>query len=224
MAPTYFRREPGIDAPTAIAAPRSSSVWILLRLNSLENAKAELRRQALASRDALPATARAAAAQAVAARPFPFAVSTGSYVSGYMPLKSEINPIPLMRKLADAAVKLALPVVSGRGRPLVMRSFTFGDQLISGVWGIREPSPDAQEVFPEVLVVPLLAFDRRGNRLGYGAGYYDLTIAALRARQPVLAVGIAFAQQEQTEVPAGARDARLDLVLTEREVIDCRAP
>ena len=112
-------------------------------------------------------------------------------------------------------------VITWRGKPLVMRAFAFGDTLASGVWGIREPKPDAPEVFPEVLLVPLLAFDRRGNRIGYGGGYYDLTITALRARQPILAAGIAFAEQEQKKVPAGPRDARLDLVLTEREVIHC---
>jgi 5-formyltetrahydrofolate cyclo-ligase len=128
-----------------------------------------------------------------------------------------------MRKLADAGAQLALPVVAGRGKPLIMRAFAFGDALVSGVWGIREPKPEAPEVFPDLLLVPLLAFDRQGNRIGYGAGYYDLTIAALRARKTIVAAGIGFAAQEQANVPTGPRDARLDLVLTEREVIDSRA-
>jgi 5-formyltetrahydrofolate cyclo-ligase len=192
-------------------------------LDSLENVKAALRREAVARRDAIPAASRAAAAQVLATRPFPCALPVGSCVSGFMPLKSEINPIPLMRRLADAGLRLALPVVVARGKPLLMRAFVFGDTLNAGVWGIREPKPDSPEVLPDVLLVPLLAFDRRGNRIGYGAGYYDLTITALRARQSVVAAGIAFAEQEQTEVPTGPRDARLDLVLTEREVIDCRA-
>ena len=127
-----------------------------------------------------------------------------------------------MRKLADAGATLALPVVAGKGKPLIMRAWSFGEPLASGVWGIREPKPEAPEVFPDILIVPLLAFDRRGHRIGYGAGYYDMTIAALRARKPVVAVGIAFAAQEIAEVPTTPRDARLDLVLTEREVIDCR--
>jgi len=84
------------------------------------------------------------------------------------------------------------------------------------------PPPEAPEVHPDVLLVPLLAFDRNGNRLGYGAGYYDMTIAALRAKKRVVAVGIAFAAQEVDEVPTTPRDARLDLVLTERETIDIR--
>jgi 5-formyltetrahydrofolate cyclo-ligase len=185
--------------------------------------KIGLRKAALARRDALGADVRAAAAQAIAARPFPMPVPPGAIVSGFMPLKSEINPLPLMRTLADAGAKLALPVVAGKGSPLTMRAFTFGDVLVSGVWGIREPKPEAPEVFPDILLVPLLAFDRSGHRIGYGAGYYDMTITALRARKSVAAVGIAFAAQEVAQVPSTPRDARLDLVLTEREVIDVRA-
>jgi 5-formyltetrahydrofolate cyclo-ligase len=190
---------------------------------SIEQLKARLRREALARREAMPAQARAAAVQAIAARPFPIAVTPGTIVSGFMPLKSELNPLRLLRQLADAGALLALPVVAGKGQPLTMRAYAFGDTLASGVWGIREPKPEAAEVFPDILLVPLLAFDRRGHRLGYGAGYYDMTIAALRARKPVTAVGIAFAQQEIAEVPTTPRDARLDLVLTEHEVIDLRA-
>jgi 5-formyltetrahydrofolate cyclo-ligase len=185
--------------------------------------KSELRKAGLARRDALPADMRAAAAQAIAARPFPMPVPPGAIVSGFMPLKSEINPLPLMRALAEAGAKLALPVVAGKGKPLTMRAFTFGDVLASGVWGIREPKPEAPEVFPDILLVPLLAFDRSGHRIGYGAGYYDMTITALRARKSVAAVGIAFAAQEVAQVPSTPRDARLDLVLTEREIIDVRA-
>ena len=186
---------------------------------SIEDAKAVLRREALARRDALPRELRAAAAEAIAARPFPLAIEPGAAVSGFMPMKSEINPIPLMRKLADAGATLALPVVAGKGKPLIMRAWSLGEPLAAGVWGIREPKPEAPEVFPDILIVPLLAFDRRGHRIGYGAGYFDMTIAALRARKPVVAAGIAFAAQEIAEVPATPRDARLDLVLTEREVI-----
>ena len=186
---------------------------------SIEDAKAVLRREALARRDALPRELRAAAAEAIAARPFPLAIAPGAVVSGFMPMKSEINPVPLMRKLADAGATLALPVVAGKGKPLIMRAWSFGEPLASGVWGIREPGSDAPEVFPDILIVPLLAFDRRGHRIGYGAGYFDMTIAALRVRKPVVAAGIAFAAQEIAVVPTTPRDARLDLVLTEREVI-----
>ncbi len=190
---------------------------------SVEDAKTAIRRDARALRDALPPDVRAAAAQAIAARAFPVAVAPGVIVSGFMPMKSEINPVPLMRALADAGARLALPVVAGRGKPLIMRAYALGEPLAAGVWGIREPKPDAPEVFPDIVLVPLLAFARSGHRIGYGAGYYDMTITALRARKTVLAVGVAFAAQELASLPTTPRDARLDLVLTEREVIDCRA-
>jgi 5-formyltetrahydrofolate cyclo-ligase len=184
--------------------------------------KAELRREALARRDALPAAERARAAEAIAARALPVPLQSDSMVSGFMPMKSEINPLPLMRKLAAAGARLALPVVAGRGKPLIMRAWEIGEPLAAGVWGIRQPAPSAAEVAPDILLVPLLAFDRAGHRIGYGAGYYDITIAALRARQAVVAIGLAFAAQEIAAVPATPHDAPLDLVLTEREVIDLR--
>jgi 5-formyltetrahydrofolate cyclo-ligase len=183
-------------------------------------AKAVLRQEAIARRDALSPGERQQAAEMIAAREFPLAVSPGTIVSGFMPLKSEINPLSLMRKLAAAGAQLALPIVSGRGKPLIMRAYAFGDELAAGQWGIRQPTTEAPEVAPDVLLVPLLAFDRAGHRLGYGAGYYDMTINSLRARKPVTAIGLAFAAQEIDAVPITARDARLDLVLTEREVID----
>jgi 5-formyltetrahydrofolate cyclo-ligase len=139
-----------------------------------------------------------------------------------MPLKSEINPLPLMKKLAAAGAALALPKIAGRGKPLIMRAWQWGAPLDAGQWGIREPKADAPEVEPDIVLVPLLAFDRAGHRIGYGAGYYDMTLASLRAHKPVAAIGLAFAAQEVTTVPATPHDARLDLVLTEHEVIDFR--
>ena len=189
---------------------------------SIDDLKIELRKSAFARRDALPAVERQAAAEAIAARPFPIPIKPGVMVSGFSPLKTEINPLPLMRKLAAAGASLALPVVAGRGKPLIMRAYAFGQALNEGVWGIREPKEDAPEVDLDILIVPLAVFDRRGHRIGYGAGYYDMTIHALRAKKKVIAIGIAFAAQEIAKVPATERDERLDLVLTEREIIDFR--
>jgi 5-formyltetrahydrofolate cyclo-ligase len=210
-------------------------------VTSIDQQKVGLRRAALEKREALSAEERQAAAEAIAARPFPIAVAPGAIVSGFFPIKSEINPLPLMRRLAhvpakwepvrrqghapgqeSAGAQLALPVVAGRGKSLIMRAWNFGDKLVAGQWGLREPPSEAPEIAPDILLVPLLAFDRRGYRLGYGAGYYDMTIAALRAKKEIAAVGIAYAAQEVAQVPTTPRDARLDLVLTEREVIDCR--
>ena len=185
--------------------------------------KATLRNEAFVRRDAMPASERVAAVETVTQRPFPVDVKPGMIVSGYSPMKSEFNPVPLMRRLADAGASLALPVTPKRGNPLIMRSWAFGDEMASGVWGIREPRPESPEVFPDIMLVPLAAFDRNGHRIGYGAGYYDMTIARIRAMKPVVAIGVAFAVQEIAQVPATPFDARLDLVLTEREMIDFRS-
>jgi 5-formyltetrahydrofolate cyclo-ligase len=192
------------------------------QLTNIDEVKAALRREAIARRDAIPAPERAAAAEAIGARGLPVPVPPVTLVSGFMPMRSEVNPLPLMRNLAAAGARLALPVVAGRGRPLILRAWSFGEPLARGVWGIQQPRDTAAEVAPDIMIVPLLAFDRTGHRIGYGAGYYDMTIGALRARKPIVAIGIAFAAQEIERVPATARDAALDLVLTERDVIDCR--
>jgi 5-formyltetrahydrofolate cyclo-ligase len=185
--------------------------------------KALLRREAIARRDALPAAERQQAAEAIARWSLPIAVAPGAVVSGFMPLNSEIDPLPLLARLAEAGAKLALPVVVAKGAPLIMRAWQFGAPLTVGAWGIREPLADALLVDPDIVIVPLLAFDRRGHRLGYGAGYYDLTLTALRAKKTIVAIGIGYAAQEVAEVPITPHDARLDLVLTERDVIDLRS-
>ena len=170
----------------------------------------------------MPATQRQAAAEIIAKRKLPVATPRGAVVSGFMPMKSEISPLPLLKRLAAEGAKLALPTVVGRGKPLIMRAWQFGAPLEAGVWGIRQPKADAPEIDPDILIVPLAAFDRAGHRIGYGAGYYDMTITHLRLIKPVVAIGLAFTVQEIPRVPATERDARLDLVLTEREIIDFR--
>lgn len=181
--------------------------------------KSALRAQVLALRDAMPAAERQAAAETIATRGLPVEVTPGMIVSGFMPMKTEINPLPLLRRLADKGALLALPCIAGRGKPLIMRAWKIGDDFKAGQWGIREPLPEAPEVLPDIVIVPLAAFDRTGQRIGYGAGYYDMTLAALRAQKKIVAIGIAFAVQEIPHVPATERDERLDFVLTEKEVI-----
>jgi 5-formyltetrahydrofolate cyclo-ligase len=184
--------------------------------------KSSLRDAALALRDALPPQQRQQAAEAIAARALPVDVKPGAIVAGFMPMKTEVNPLPLLRKFAAAGARLALPCIAGRGKPLIMRAWDFGDPFKAGQWGIREPVPEAPQVRPDILIVPLACFDRAGHRVGYGAGYYDMTIHALRAQKSIIAIGIAFAAQEIAEVPATEHDERLDLVLTEKKVIEFR--
>jgi 5-formyltetrahydrofolate cyclo-ligase len=181
-----------------------------------------VRRDILARRDALTPAERTRAALAVAGRLLPVPVPAGAVVSGFMPIRSEISPLPLLRRLAEAGACLALPAIVRRGEPLVFRAWAPGEPLDRGQWGIREPPASSPTVFPDILIVPLAAFDRRGYRVGYGAGYYDLTLNALRAASPVIALGLAYAMQEVDAVPIEPHDARLEFILTEREAIDCR--
>ncbi|HEY2584979.1 MAG TPA: 5-formyltetrahydrofolate cyclo-ligase [Tepidisphaeraceae bacterium] len=189
----------------------------------LAGRKAALRRDAVARRDTLAPQERERAALAVAAATaFPVAVAPATVVSGFSPIRSELSPLPLMRRLGLRGACLALPAIAGRGQPLTMRAWAFGAPIKAGVWGIREPHPDAEEVFPDIVIVPLLAFDRHGGRLGYGGGFYDRTLRRLRDLKSVTAIGLAFAVQQIAEVPTGPGDERLDLVLTEGGTFDFR--
>ena len=190
---------------------------------SLETQKATLRATALAARDALGSERCAAAAQSIALRGLPFEITPGAVVAGYSPIRSEIDPMPLMRKLAVPGVRLALPAIVAGDQPLKFRAWSPGDRLRRGRLGILEPSADAEEVIPDIVLVPLAAFDRAGHRIGYGAGHYDRTLEQLRKMKAITAVGIAAAVQEVEAVPALLHDAALDYVLTETQVLDFRS-
>ncbi|MBM3487435.1 MAG: 5-formyltetrahydrofolate cyclo-ligase [Alphaproteobacteria bacterium] len=140
-------------------------------------------------------------------------------VAGYWPIRDEIDVRPLMAALAGIGHALALPVVVTRGEALLFRSWAPDMPLIAGAFGLREPPPGSPAVRPEILLVPLLAFDASGGRLGYGAGYYDRTLASLRATGPVAAIGVGYEAQALDPVPTGPGDARLDWIATERRVI-----
>jgi 5-formyltetrahydrofolate cyclo-ligase len=185
--------------------------------------KSDLRTAALAAREALSAEQRAAAAQALAARKLPLKITPGTIVSGYSPIRSEIDPVPLMRQLAAQGAQLALPAVMARGKSLAFRAWSPSDRLMMGPLGILEPSPAAAELIPDIMLVPLAAFDRLGHRIGYGAGHYDFTLAHLRKAKPITAIGLAFAAQEIEAVPALSHDVALDYVLTEAEAFDFRS-
>ena len=185
--------------------------------------KGDLRKAALDARDALDPAARTAASEKLAARGLPFEIATGAVVSGYSPIRSELDPAPLMRALAARGARLALPAVMARGRSLAFRAWSPGDRLTLGPLGILEPSPAAAELIPDIMLVPCAAFDRLGHRIGYGAGHYDFTLAHLRKAKPITTVGIAFAAQEIKSVPTLAHDVALDYVLTEKRAFDFRS-
>ena len=185
--------------------------------------KAELRAKALAARDRLGSVQGLKAAAAIAARGLPFDFTPGAIVSGYSPIRSEIDPVPLMRTLGAQGARLALPAVMARGKSLAFRAWSPDDRLMMGPLGILEPSPAAPEVIPDIMLVPLAAFDRLGHRIGYGAGHYDFTLAHLRRIKPIAAIGLAFSAQEIKAVPALQHDVALDYVLTETKVFDFRS-
>jgi 5-formyltetrahydrofolate cyclo-ligase len=191
--------------------------------NSTSGEKANLRTAALARRDALSDEHRNVAAQAIAKRGLPVEIKPGTIVSGYSPIRSEIDPAPLMRMLAAQGVQLALPAVTARGKSLVFRAWSPGDRLMLGSLGILEPSPAAAELVPDIMLVPLAAFDRAGHRIGYGAGHYDVTLAHLRKVKAIVAIGVAFAVQEIKAVPMQPHDVALDYVLTEKHALDFRS-
>jgi 5-formyltetrahydrofolate cyclo-ligase len=174
-------------------------------------------------RTGLSAEARTLAAKAVAAQGLDFLGSQrqAGVVSGFAPLIDEFRVWPLLRWLHAEGFSLALPVMQGKSKPLVFRAWAPGDAMDLGVWDIAEPKADKPTLEPDILIVPLLAFDKRGWRLGYGGGFYDRTLKALRVRKPVVAVGVAYDEQEVDAVPHLDYDQRLDWVLRPAGAIKC---
>ena len=142
-------------------------------------------------------------------------------VSGYWPFRSEIDPRPLMQRFARAGARFALPRTPEKGAAESLRFHVWRaqDALHPSAFGVHEPHPDAELIEPDIVLVPLLAFDRTGARLGYGAGHYDRTLERLRAMKSIRAIGLAFAAQEVEQVPTNAHDQPLDAILTERAYV-----
>ena len=140
----------------------------------------------------------------------------GAVVSGFLRFRSEIDPAPLMARLAAAGCILTLPRTPPKTAAvgLTFHRWSIGDVLVRSTFGVWEPAPDAEALAPDLVLAPLLGFDRAGRRLGYGRGHYDRTLAALRARKPVTVVGLAFAAQEVPAIPTDATDERLDWIVT----------
>lgn len=182
--------------------------------------KVRLRQHCLERRRAMPAARRAAESAAAAER---LVAAMGDGPAGpiglFASFAEEIDTSPLAALLAARGQALCLPRQDGRERPLAFHRWRPGEPLAAGPFRVPEPSPEQPLVTPRVLVVPLLAFDRHGARLGYGAGYYDRTLAALRAPGPVQAIGLAFDTQEVDRVPVSAHDEPLDLVITPTRVV-----
>ncbi len=189
----------------------------------LQAAKQELRLAAKATRKQAAAADRAAGATAAKAvsdlflaelRPEP-----GSIVAGYWPMGDEMDPRPLLQSLASLGCSLALPALQGAEKPLLFRAWAPGEPLFPAAFGTEEPDAAQPLRTPLILLVPLLAFDAQGYRLGYGGGFYDRSLAQLRPKGDTLAVGLAFSAQQVERVPRDGNDQRLDWLVTENGVI-----
>jgi len=190
----------------------------------VSEAKKELRRRATVLRGV--ARARLGAGEAghrLASRGLGFLhVAAGSVVSGFLSIGEEIDPVPLLERLHLDGHRLCLPVMVGKGLPLIFRAWVPGDPLAERMWRIREPRTDKPQVEPDIVLVPLLAVDAEGWRLGYGGGYYDRTLRDLRGRKSITAVGLAYDEQVVDAVPHLDYDEPLDWVLTPSGPLRCR--
>ena len=184
---------------------------------TLADTKAEARRAAFSRRKTAFAAGQGQAAELLADL---LAGHSGKVLSGYMPMRTEIDPLPAM---AAHQGPVGVPVIPGKDVPLRFREWSPGCALEEGEFGALIPAEGAW-LEPQVLIVPLLAFDRRGYRLGYGGGFYDRTLERLRAMHPVTAIGFAFSAQEVDEVPIEPTDQPLDAIVTELGMVDLRRP
>ena len=188
----------------------------------LDSIKKAARILAISAREAVHGKAKDSAPAALAARGLPIPRDAQNHiVSVFHSFGTEISTAELFDKLVAEGWTTALPVVVSKNAPLLFRQWAPGDALVLGRWDIQIPSETAREVEPDVLLVPMLAFDRRGYRMGYGGGFYDRTLAKLRALKKVTAIGIAYAGQEIDMVPRDDHDQPLDWIMTERETFKC---
>ena len=185
--------------------------------------KRALRSRIKTWRAGLAAGAMARAADRVAAQGLSF-LELGQkrhIISGFASLPEEFRVWPLLRRLHADGQPLAMPVMQGKDLPLLFRAWTPGDAMDRAVWGIAEPKTDKPQLEPDIVLAPLLAFDASGWRLGYGGGYYDRTLRALRAHKPIVAVGLAYDEQQVDAVPHLDYDERLDWVLRPSGPLKC---
>ena len=158
-------------------------------------------------------------AEEIVARFNEMALPENPVVSTYWPMKTELDIRPLMHSLYQRGFTVSLPVVIEKELPLLFRRWEPDAELVEGPYGTEQPNEKYETVVPNVLFLPLLAFDREGGRLGYGGGFYDRTVASLRQKEDPVVVGVAFSDQEIESVPLEETDERMDFILTEKEII-----
>ena len=219
-APTYLRRRPGSPSNGRLGSAHLTTDWRSALSSTDADPKALLRRQALARRKEVTPDARTRLTERLTQEGLRLArLWRSAVVSAFQPIRDEPDVLALLDALAADGYATALPVVVGRGSPLIFRLWRSGDPMLIGGMGIREPLDSAPAVEPDLLFVPLACFDRRGHRIGYGAGYYDRTLARLRSAKRIHAVGVAYGVCEVASAPYEAHDQSLDAVVTEHETI-----
>lgn len=177
--------------------------------------KVSLRRQALAQRALAHGKYAEQSSAAVRAHGMNLiSAILGGEISGYLPIRDELSPMPLMQALADMGRGMALPVIDTKWAPLTFRAWRPGHELRAADFGLKEPMPAASQVFPDILLVPVAAFDNSGHRIGYGGGYYDRTLALYRSQRVITAIGIAYDCQEVPAFAHEPHDERLDHLIT----------
>jgi 5-formyltetrahydrofolate cyclo-ligase len=188
----------------------------------LVNLKTRLRAEAATLRRQVSQRGGVCAAQALSSRGFPLirALPNAQIIGGYYPIRDELNPLRLLQALCDDGRQIGLPAICP-GPGLTFRAWTPGTPLKRSQLGLSEPEAGYPEVVPGIVLVPLLAFDSHGNRLGYGAGYYDAALRDLRRRAPVIAIGLGFDEQQFREIPREPQDEPLDMILTPTRTLTC---
>ena len=189
---------------------------------NLQDQKKAARADAAAIRKLAREALGSHAGLALASHEFPVKPEAGkSVVSAFHPFRTEIDTRPLLGQLVADGWTTALPIIMGAGLPLVFRRWFPGEPTISADMNIMRPLDDAPEVEPDVLIVPLLAFDTQGFRVGYGSGFYDRTLAVLRAKKKITAIGVGYSAQQVPHVPHDELDQPVDFVMTEIGVLKC---
>ena len=192
---------------------------------TIEQSKAVIRERLREARQHIPPKERAAATREICQHGEALICERikpqdKTVVSGFWPIRDEVDIRPLLIQLNKANLICSLPVVTSKQQPLVFRKWQLGEALKEGERGLHQPSEEAPLVSPKILIVPLLACDRDGYRLGWGAGYYDRTLEKLRAASTVVAIGVGFSLQQVDKVPRDRHDQRLDFMVTEKGVIE----
>ena len=185
--------------------------------------KSNARRAALAARAAAHAADPVAGRKLVEHFPDRLWPSVRQVVAGYAAIRDEIDPLPLLETFALEQARIALPCVVAKDQPLIFRSWTLDQMLEPGAFGTREPGASHAELTPSLILVPLVGFDLKGRRLGYGGGFYDRTLEVLKAQGPLTVVGLAYEAQRLNKVPAESHDMRLDWVVTEQGAYEINA-